>query len=299
VQTEQELERLVANFINENLLHKDFSVTAKSHFVPLAEQIKMHHSSARKTYYVGINGCQGSGKSTLAAFLNTYLHNLYHLNVEVLSLDDFYLSQSERLSLSVKVHPLFKTRGVPGTHNMQLAKEVLNALGEEDAQIAIPKFSKATDNPYPKNTWPLHKGSADIVILEGWCWGVKAQDEIALKTPVNTLEQQEDSLGVWRTYANRQLKQHYQPLYDVMDYWVMLKAPSFKNVLSWRHEQEQKLAKSVQGQQAFGIMNEEQINNFIQYYQRLTEHGLATLPTDCNRVFELDSNRSIIGVHKS
>jgi D-glycerate 3-kinase len=90
--------------------------------------------------------------------------------------------------------------------------------------------------------------------------------------------------------------------------WVMLKAPSFKEVYTWRLEQEQKLhtatEKTHQTHKAdkvdkasknrgSGIMNELQIQRFIQHYQRLTEHALKTLPSTCDHVFELNSERAI------
>ena len=106
---------ILSDFIAEHKLQNSFLDTAQHYYVPLAERLKKHHDGAKQTSYVGINGSQGSGKSTLAEFLKDYLQDKYPLNVVVLSLDDFYRSQSERLAMSVKIHPLFKTRGVPGT----------------------------------------------------------------------------------------------------------------------------------------------------------------------------------------
>jgi D-glycerate 3-kinase len=40
-------------------------------------------------------------------------------------------------------------------------------------------------------------------------------------------------------------------------------------------------------------MSAEQIQAFIQYYQRLTEHALHTLPPNCQQVFELNAKREI------
>jgi D-glycerate 3-kinase len=284
---------MFSNFITKHKLHKGFSDTAEQYYVPLAEQLKKHHDGAQKAFYVGINGSQGSGKSTLAEFIKDYLQDKYGLNVVVLSLDDFYLSKSQRLAMSVKVHPLFETRGVPGTHNVKQLKQVLTELAEPNNSVVIPRFDKSTDNPFPKNEWPVVKTPADIIILEGWCWGVTAQADNKLISPVNELEQSQDELAVWRSFVNRQLKQHYQPLYQFMDYWIMLKAPSFEHVYDWRLEQEQKLSAANSDKQASGLMNAEQIERFIQYYQRLTEHALVSLPENCDLVFTLDPHRMI------
>ena len=285
---------MLTEFITKHKLGKEFLHTAIKWYIPLAEQLHQHHHGAKKTFYVGLNGSQGSGKSTLADFLKSYLHDKYQLNVIVMSLDDFYLDQSQRLALSIKVHPLCKTRGVPGTHNIAHARQLLSDLGKAHKALALPRFDKATDNPQPEKSWPTTQAPVDIVIFEGWCWGVEAQDDASLNTPINELERCEDETAVWRRYVNRQLATHYQPLYPLMDFWIMLKAPSFEDVYSWRLEQEQKLIAATTDVNAQGLMIPGQISHFIQYYQRLTEHGLNTLADKCDWVFELDPSRQIV-----
>ncbi len=285
---------MLDDFMRKHSLGKDFSATAQKWYIPLAEQIRTHQLGAKAPLFIGINGCQGSGKSTLSSFLSDYLTSEYQLNVVNLSLDDFYLSKSKRFALSIKIHPMFETRGVPGTHDTELLHSVLDRIKHNKGNVQLPRFDKSNDNPFPKNEWLEVKTPVDIVILEGWCWGVTAQSDTALSSPINQLEQQNDELGIWRNFANRQLTEHYVPLYAFMNMWLMLKAPSFSNVYQWRLEQEQKLQLKSQGQTATSLMNEEQIKQFIQYYQRLTEHSLATLPADCDVVFELDGQRNII-----
>ena len=285
---------LIEQFINKHRLSSGFADTAQQYYVPLAEKIALHQKRAKRAFFVGINGCQGSGKSTLADFLADYLGQHHTLHVVVLSLDDFYLDQRDRQRLAHMVHPLFTTRGVPGTHNTEQMHDVLNALGNNNQLTAIPRFDKSTDNPMPPSQWPQISGAVDVVIFEGWCWGVTAQPDEQLLHPVNQLEASEDHFGLWRRYVNQQLGQHYQPLYCKMDYWLMFKAPDFSHVYNWRLEQEQKLiARSAKGERS-GLMNPAQIKRFIQFYQRLTEHALRTLPADCDEVFSLDSKRRII-----
>ena len=283
---------MISRFINKNKLSHDFHEIAAGYFIPLAEEIKTHQSSAKATYFVGINGSQGSGKSTLSAFLKDYLTETYGMNVVIMSLDDFYFSSIERQIVAADVHPLFSTRGVPGTHNMRQAKTVLHALKQQQS-TTIPRFNKATDNPHPQSAWTKVSCAVDIVIFEGWCWGVAPQTSKQLKQPVNTLEAIEDDHAVWRNHVNLQLSLHFKPLYNWMDKWVMLKAPDFDDIYSWRLEQEQKLNAATANDDKSGIMDQQQIQRFIQHYQRLTEHALNTLPNKCDHVFELDSQRAI------
>jgi len=287
---------MISTFINKNWLAEGFSKIAEGYFVPLAEEIMAHQLSAGSTYFVGINGSQGSGKSTLSEFIKDYLIDTYALKVVIMSLDDFYFSRVERQMIAADVHPLFATRGVPGTHNMTQAKTVLNNHRLQKPTI-IPRFDKATDDPHTLSEWTKVNDSVDVVIFEGWCWGVDPQTSEQLKVPVNPFEAKEDKNSLWRNHANLQLSLHYSPLYNLMNKWVMLQAPSFADVYAWRLEQEQKLKAATGSKNNSGIMNEQQIQRFIQHYQRLTEHALSTVAKKCDHVFELNSDRAIIA-HK-
>ncbi len=293
---------MISDFIEEHQLPDSFNHLVEQFYQPLAQRIHAKFQQGNKPLFVGINGCQGSGKSTLSAYIQQYLSSAYTLNVVVMSLDDFYLSKNDRNKLAEYIHPLLKTRGVPGTHNIQLLTQVLIQLKEKSSPISIPKFNKATDELYPETNWQCIESDADIVILEGWCWGVPAQEETQLQAAINPLEKQNDSRAVWRSYVNQQLKKHYQPLYQLFDYWVALQAPSFDDVYCWRLEQEQKLALKVESQadisQPSVVMNAEQVLDFIQYFQRLTEHGIKTLPLFADTTFHLDQYRNIQSVHE-
>src|SRR5688572_25477505 len=67
---------------------------------------------------LAITGAQGAGKTTLLGELPRVLNDAGGYRVAALSLDDFYLTRAERLVLARDVHPLFVTRGVPGTHDV-------------------------------------------------------------------------------------------------------------------------------------------------------------------------------------
>jgi D-glycerate 3-kinase len=296
VQKQRFQQSMINTFINKNKLPIDFSLIAEDYFIPLAEEIKLHHSSAKTTYFVGINGSQGSGKSTLSAFMKDYLTETYGMRVVVMSLDDFYLSRIERQIIATDVHPLFTTRGVPGTHNMHQAKSVMHNLKHQQP-TTIPRFNKATDNPHPASYWTKVSSAVDLVIFEGWCWGVEPQTPEQLTQPVNGLEAIEDDNAAWRNHVNLQLSLHYKPLYSWMNKCVMLKAPCFEDIYAWRLEQEQKLIAATANDDNQGIMDEQQVQRFIEHYQRLTEHALDTLPYTSDHIFELNHNR-IITAHK-
>lgn len=295
---------VIKGFREENSLPASFSHTALNWFTPAADFLANHQVGAGKTLFIGLNGSQGSGKSTLASFLKYYFNHVYSLNVVSMSLDDFYLSSDARGKLAKEVHPLLATRGVPGTHDINLLTNTLAKLKTNDFPVIIPHFNKATDNPAPKETWLTINEPVDVVILEGWCWGARQQSHEQLSKPVNDLEQFSDPDDTWRRYVNNELHAHYEPLYDFFDFWLMLKAPSFSCIYNWRCEQEHKLKASLLALDMPDnkTMSDQEIHEFIQYFQRLTEHCLATLPAYFNLTFELDANRHInrvAGAHSS
>lgn len=283
---------LIQSFIKDNKLDNDFEATALNWFIPAAELIYRHQVRANKPFFVGLNGCQGSGKSTLTAFIQFYLSSTYQVRIAVISLDDFYYPQTTRQQLAKSTHPLLASRGVPGTHDCALLETVLHSL-KDGSPTVLPRFNKASDNPQPEQSWPQMTDAADIVIFEGWCWGTSPQTSDALLQPINELEQNEDENSVWRAYVNTQLTSKYEPLYSLFDFWLMLQAPSFQAVSSWRKQQEAKLRQTAPADQS-GIMSDSQIERFIQHFQRLTEHSLTTLPNTADLVLSLDPQRQIL-----
>ncbi len=217
------------------------------------------------------------------------LNNHFKLNTIALSLDDFYLTREQRQTLGQDVHPLLSTRGVPGTHDVALAIDTIKKLQSQQYPVEIPRFDKAIDDRATiseKITSPV-----DVIIFEGWCVGAQAQDEADLVNHVNALEALEDQDQVWRRYVNKQLSDHYPNLFQLIDTWVMLKAPSFDCVFQWRLEQEDKLREKSSTQQH--VMNAQQVARFIQFYQRTTENILKTLPDNVHYLYVLDDKRQV------
>lgn len=280
-------------FIAEEHLPPGYEETVARWFMPLVEDILRKTAVSHEPLVVGISGCQGSGKSTLAGLLVILLRESMGLKSINLSLDDFYLTHAQRQSLSRQVHPLLATRGVPGTHDVDLAVETIQRL-KRGEDVAIPRFNKAVDDREDESRWPRMQSPVDVIILEGWCLSIPAQNEAELEQAVNELEAGEDAEGHWRRYVNRRIAEHYHRLYDLIDYLVMLKAPSFEKVYQWRQTQEDKLARK-QGGEKNKIMSPEQLRRFIQHYERLTRHGLSHLPEKADVVFQLTDRQTIEG----
>ena len=182
----------------------------------------------RAPLVVGVCASQGAGKSTLCREAKARFEARGR-RVAVLSLDDLYLSHAARAELAARVHPLFATRGVPGTHDVALGARVLDAL-RAGGTARLPRFDKASDDPLPQSDWP-DAAAPDLILFEGWCVGVPAQAASALAAPVNALERDEDADGVWRRAVNDALAGPYAELWARIDRLVFLAAPDFDTVL--------------------------------------------------------------------
>jgi D-glycerate 3-kinase len=285
-------------FLEEQQLPTSYERIARAYFIPLVNKLHAHSNKMNRPIIIGVNGSQGSGKSTLTSFLVAYLNQIKNCPAIGLSIDDFYLKKSERQKLAQTEHPLLVTRGVPGTHDLDLLIQTIDSLLNQNPPYSIPVFLKSKDDRAPKHLWQNVNFNVNIIILEGWCIGCPSQKSEDLVSPVNSLEATEDEDSHWRSYSNRALKSYEQSLFSKLDRLVMLKAPGFHVVKKWRLEQEDKLRLSSKGEAIkSGIMSEDQIERFIAHYQRITDHGLLKIPDIADDIFYLDDQRAIVSVH--
>ncbi len=283
----------VQQLMVEQQLPADFLNVCKTFYFPLACYLLTKKRASATPLIIGINGAQGTGKSTLAALLQCMLESGARWRCANLSIDDLYLTRAQRNQLALSVHPLLKTRGVPGTHDVQLGVSLItDLLAPTSRAVALPRFDKALDDRKPVNEWSHQAVPVDIIILEGWCVGAIAQPVNQLATPINDLEAAEDGEGQWRHYVNQQLAEHYRPLFDRFDFLIMLKAPSMEAVEAWRWLQEQKLIAKSHGT-GQGLMTQTQVKRFIQHYERLTRYILEEMPDRADLVFHLNDNHHI------
>ena len=289
------------HFLGRHQLPESYLSMAESAFSPLIDEFNTQYQVNQKTYIIGINGCQGSGKSTLADYLCTVVAEKYHLATVALSLDDFYLTKAERIELARKIHPLLAQRGVPGTHDVNLAIDTISSLASGNKAL-ITRFDKSMDDRVPEANSETITGHIGLIVIEGWCFGAKPQAPNSLIEPVNHLERLEDPDGVYRDYVNTALATQYPQLFELVDSTAMLRAPSFKTVFEWRLEQEQKLIEKLRTTKtdpaSVSTMSDQEIRRFIQNFQRITEHCLEEMPTRVDHLFQLNVARQIVDYRK-
>ncbi|HEV7227600.1 kinase [Brevundimonas sp.] len=234
---------------------------------------------------IAIVGAQGSGKTTLARAAAA------RFGAAQISIDDVYLTRAEREALAHEVHPLFVTRGPPGTHDLKMLTALMNRLsgarpGEE---TPLPDFDKRGDDRVPPDRWRVFGGRPRAILIDAWCLGARPEDEAALEPPINALERDRDSDGVWRRAVNGFVGGAYADFAAGLDAVLFLKAPGFDVVLDWRCQQEADLL----GVTPTDLPVEERtrLASFIQYFERVTRRMLTggvqadvTVSLDRNRV---------------
>jgi D-glycerate 3-kinase len=262
-------------------MEKHFGSLGKAYFDVLfatACWLKALNVRANKDkFFIGISGGQGSGKSTFSNLLSLVFTELFDLKTLVMSLDDFYLTHDERQVLAKTVHPLLKTRGVPGTHDIPLMGKVMGGISH-NKEVHMPAFDKSDDDRCAMTK--VRCDDVKIIIVEGWCWGAEPESDTSV--PLNQLEREQDADGLWRGYVNQQLA-NYQDLFRT-DTSIFLSIPSMSSVLEWRWQQESELGQGSKN------MTKEDIEYFVMHYERLTRHMLQSMPGKVDLTLYLDKD---------
>ena len=265
----------------------------KSFLIPISFWIA-NRAKKSKPYLIGLSGGQGTGKTTISSILKIILTKYFRLSVFKISIDDLYKTRKDRISLSKKIHPLLKTRGVPGTHDVNFMFDFLKKIKKKRFKHhRIPKFNKAIDDRLKRKSWYLIKRVPDVIIFEGWCVGARAEKKNTLKKSINPLEKKEDKNLKWRKFVNRQLQTKYKKLFSKLNSLLFLKAGSFKLLQSWRLKQETLLKLNSKNKANNKVMSKSEILTFMQTYQRITQNMFKFAPKYSSIVLNLNRNHEI------
>jgi D-glycerate 3-kinase len=124
--------------------------------------------------------------------------------------------------------------------------------------------------------------------------GAAPEPDYALARPINALERERDPDGTWRRYANEQLAGPYRALFAPIDVLVFLAAPDLRVSRAWRIEQEHKLAaKAAPGSR---LMSDDEVSRFVEYYERISRHMLAEVPSRADVVLRLGHDHQFTAV---
>ena len=238
---------------------------------------------------IAVVGAQGCGKTTLARAAAD------RFGAAQISIDDVYLTRAEREALAREIHPLFLTRGPPGTHDLGLLQNLidrLSAAGPDD-ETPIPDFDKRGDDRWPPERWRTFRGRPSAILIDAWCLGAPPEPEAALAEPINDLERKHDPDGRWRRAVDGFVAGPYAAFAARFDAVLFLQAPGFDVVLDWRCQQEADLL----GVAPDDLPHDERrrLAGFIQYFERITRRML-TDGVRSSVTVKLDRNRQPVSL---
>ena len=231
-----------------------------------------------------IAGPQGSGKSSLSKLIKLYLEKFYDKSVIIISMDDFYLSKKQRTQLSKNIHPLFLTRGVPGTHDLGLMNKKIKQILNKEFPIYLPIFDKVSDTR--KRTYKKVL-KADVIIFEGWCAGAQPVDLNYLQKNFNNLEKNKDKNFIWRNSYNKYLNE-YQKIFSKFNYFIYFQFNHWDHVLNWKYKQELELRDKKKD-----LALKKYLKEFVQYYEKVSKWMHLKVPKYCNILIKLDTHQKI------
>ena len=279
----------------ENIYKKSISAHIKNLkriYIPIAFWINRKCGEKKTTLLLGLSAGQGSGKTTMANILSIILKIFFKKRVCIISIDDFYKTLKNRKQMAKEKHPLLITRGVPGTHDINLIKNFFISIKNKKFKIIkLPRFNKSIDDRFKKKYWSRVDKKPEVIILEGWCVGAKHESNSSLKKPINILEKNEDQNLIWRKFVNNELKKEYKTVFSMIDHFIFIKVPNFKMVFKWRLLQEVKLKKKTHYKNK--IMSYNAIKRFIMFYQRITLQMIKDLSKSASVVMFLKKNHQI------
>jgi len=238
-----------------------------------------------RPFVLGVSGGQGVGKSTFCKALSEYLNDAGTPTLS-LSLDDFYLSREARETLARDIHPLCKTRGVPGTHNVAQLSETLQALrsGEDGMDWRLPVFSKSLDDVLPPAQWLTVTRKPEVILLEGWCVGASAS--CLSPHPQTDWERTHDSASVWKQWSQNQAAA-YEDIWATCDSFMLMRQDNFEAVIDsrWAQEKDNAAASGI-----WQFKTREQVAEFCAHYESWTLGLWRALPPFCDFVIGRDAD---------
>ena len=235
-----------------------------------------------------IAGSQGSGKSSLSKLIKLYLEKFYYKSVIIISMDNFYLSRSKRIQQSKNIHPLFLTRGVPGTHDLKLLNKKIKQIFNKEFPIYLPIFEKVSDTR--KRTYQRVL-KADVIVFEGWCAGAQPVDLNYLQKNFNNLEKYKDKNFIWRNSYNKYLNE-YQKIFSKFNYFIYFQFNQWDHVLNWKYKQELELRDIKKD---LGL--KKYLSEFIQYYEKVSKWMHLKVPKYCDILIKLDAHQKIKSIN--
>ncbi|GAC96127.1 hypothetical protein PHSY_003707 [Pseudozyma hubeiensis SY62] len=286
------------------------------HVVQQLKSLRSRFDSKNATppLFVAMQGPQGSGKTTVTRSLVQHLRSS-GLTVGVLSTDDLYHTHQNlrRVAAENPTNPLLSGRGQPGTHDVELGKQILDqvhAINEESAigqkeVVRMPVFDKSLfdgegDRVPTSEGSPTLNAPLDVFILEGWSMGFSSIPPSQVEAKQET-SHPESPLRRYTLDALQQVNRNleaYAAWYTHFSVFLQIKPTNLDNVYIWRTQQEHAMKASNGG---IG-MSDEGVKAFVDRYMPGYHLFLDTIQQNDqwkgrSKTITIDLDRTIVDVH--
>ncbi|PLW42532.1 hypothetical protein PCANC_08615 [Puccinia coronata f. sp. avenae] len=277
--------------------------------------VRVTETGARKPVIFGLQGPQGIGKTWISRAVKEELERVHDIPTIVLSLDDLYLARREQEKLDGCRNRLLRGRGLPGTHDLDLAEQLFDSLStiNDTREIRLPVYDKSAHNGLGDragfSTLVIPSDRVlQLVIFEGWMVGFVPLDPAQLRNTYHHLLQLDPASTAFTTKfsldelleINRNLSAYVQRIWRRIDLLINLVPQDLNSIWRWRIQQEHEM-KAKNG----GIgMSDEEVEQFI--YRYMPCYELYGKPADeaggdgmiqsCLKVV-MDEERRVVHVH--
>jgi len=225
----KQLDQVLRDFLATELIHDQrrfYYYSELLHWVVSKKNKKM-------PLFVGISAPQGAGKTTLSRILVSVLRQTGWV-AEALSVDDFYLTHSQQIDLSLrfKNNAFLQSRGYPGTHDVTLGVEILKSLRslKSEEKCRIPRYDKSAHHGKgdrrSESESTVITGPVDFIFLEGWMLGFQPSRKKTLSSDFHEIDGFLASYSAWT---------------DQLDAFIHLQPKEVRQIPAWRIEAEERM----------------------------------------------------------
>ena len=285
----------------------------RSELAEIISNFILKNLKTKRPLIVGLNGVQGSGKTTVCDRIQRFLSSEGERSAKVtsicLSMDDFYLTYAEQCSLFQGTgNPLLEFRGLPGTHDLHLANNVLHSLAHGKPTL-IPRYDKSLNSGrgdrLPVSECSSQESRVDVIFFEGWSMGFHSvSSESRMPFGNVSMEQIRD----WQcsldnlVEINNNLSLYEKAWYPLIDIFVQIKPLDVKYVFDWRWEQEENLQRKATQQPSANGLSKDQVVDFVNrfmpayflYLDNLSNNGFFPVADERFLQVTIDRTRSIL-----
>ena len=198
--------------------------------------------------------------------------------------------------LDQTVRPLFATRDVPDTHDLDRLALTIHLLVPASASGALSNFGQAAAGRTEMVHWRQVSAPVKSIWLQNGSCGAPTASENELCAPGTHSETEKARARCWRSEMNRQPNDRSTTRHAALNALLVCAASDFDAGCKWRRQQQEHQVVRIGShcpETTHPTITRNGVANFMLHYQRLTLHARKMPADQANVVCELDRGRSL------